>query len=144
MSELLRDPFGRLREYPNFFLRSHASAVFKHMRKCQDLQLWWTLYGSLYQGITINGRDIHGIRGSHHFYKRITTMDPSDDSSDEDEEMSNSGDESNSEETDDEESDNMSYETSYEESSDNEDDMMSYPGSIDSDIEIIDLTKDDD
>ena len=146
MSELLRDPFGRLREYPTFLLCYHASAVFKHMRKCQNLQLWWTLYGSLYQGVTINGRDIHGIRGSHHFYKRIT-MDPNDVSSDE--EMSNTGDESNSEETsdegeDDSSNDDMSYETTYEESSNDEDDTMSYPGSIDSIIEIIDLTKDDD
>jgi hypothetical protein len=119
------------------------------MRKCKDPQLWWTLFGPLYQGITISGRDIHGIRGSHHFYKRMTNMDPSDDSSHENEEMSNSGDESNSEETNDEEeddssNDDMSHKTTYEESSNDEDDTMSYPGSIDSDIETIDPTKDDD
>ena len=110
----------------------------------------WKDYGPLYQGVTINGRNIHGIEGSHHFYKRVTnTMDPSDDSSDEDEEMSNAEGEGDSEETNDEEGndssdDDMSYEASMEEISDDEDDRMSYAGSIDPDIEIIDLTKDDD
>ena len=144
MSELLRDPFGRVREHPNFALCLYATRVFEHMRKSASLKLWWNTYGPLCQGVTINGRNIHGIQGSPHFYKRITiTMDPSDDSSDEDEEMSNTGDESNSEETngeeeDDSSNDDMSCETTYEESSNDEDDTMSYPGSIDSDIKIID------
>ena len=157
MSELLRDPFGRLREHPNFVLCLYATEVFKHIQNCENLNLWWNRYGPLYQGVTINGRDNHGIEGSPHFYKRFTiTMDPSDDSSDEDEEMSDADGEDDGEiidltkeETNDEErgdscDDDMSYEASNEESSDDEDNRMSYAGSIEPDVEIIDLTKDDD
>ena len=148
MSQFLQDPFGNVREHPNFALCIYATRVFDHIRGSASLKQWWYRYGPLYQGVTINGRNVHGIHGSPHFYKRIDMeMDLSVDTSDEDEEMSNTGDESNSEETrneeeDDSSNDDMSYEPSHEESSDDEDNMMNYLGNIDP--EIIDLTKDDD
>ena len=149
MSELLRDPFGRVWEYPNFFLCLNATDVFKHIQKCQDLQIWWIIYGPFYQGVTINGRNVHGIEGSHHFYKRITaTLEPSDESSDEDEDEEEEEEEEMSDED-----DEMTHETSNEESSHDSDDMSYEPytddssytedSSDDDDQDIIDLTNEE-
>ena len=126
MAQVLMDPFGNVREYPKEALCRFASYIFLHLRDHHgDIKHWWDNFGELYQGVTVAGRQVHGIEGSQHFYKRIPIKEETSDeeSSDDDEEM-NDADDERTESTSDEDSSFDDDETSSEPSS--EPSVMSY------------------
>ena len=145
MAQILMDPFGKVWEHPKDALCRYASYIFLHIRDHGDVKFWWNNYGDLYQGVTIAGRDVHGIEGSQHFYKQIPIKEETSDeeSSEDDEEMNDADDEMSDEKSDEEHSyndDEMSYETRDPESSDSYDVMADFNHYH----EILDLTQDDD
>ena len=124
MAQVLKDPFGKYRLHPKFALCAYATEVYNHIWECGNLVLWWKKYEELYQGVTLAGKDIHGIEGSAHFYKRIMVKEEDESSHVDDEVVSNEDSEMSGETGyGDQEDDYMSYEVS---STEDEDDEMSY------------------